>query len=113
LIRTVYDNEKVFSGPYADNGPDLVIGYEDGYRASWEAAVGAVSGPIFTDNDKAWQGDHCVDFALVPGVFFCDRQIDADHELRLMDIAPTVLDLFGVPAPPYIDGRPIGLRDAP
>ena len=34
-------------------------------------------GPVFEDNAKAWSGDHCVDPRLVPGVFFCNRTIDA------------------------------------
>ena len=34
--------------------------------------------------------------SVVPGVLFCNRPIEAEDP-RLLDIAPTVLDLFGVP----------------
>jgi hypothetical protein len=84
--------------------PELLIGYEKGYRHSWDCAVGAVSKEVFADNVKAWSGDHCVDPRLVPGVFYCNRKIDVESP-SLMDIAPTALDLFGVPIPPYMQGR--------
>ena len=61
------------AGPYVENAPDLLIGYNAGYRASWDGATGIVPGPVFDDNTKAWSGDHCIDPRLVPGVFFCNR----------------------------------------
>ena len=108
-VRSVYDAADTYRGPYAANGPDLVVGYDEGYRASWEAAVGKVGEDVLTDNRKTWQGDHCVDFKLVPGVLFCSRPIDGERDIRLMDLAPTVLDLLGVPVPPHMDGTPIAL----
>ena len=58
--------------PFAERNlepaPDVIVGYADGYRASWDAAVGKVSPRVFEDNRKAWSGDHCVDPHLVPGV---------------------------------------------
>jgi bisphosphoglycerate-independent phosphoglycerate mutase (AlkP superfamily) len=63
-----------------------------------------VSGPVFEDNVKPWSGDHCIDPRLVPGVFFCNRKVDA-KEPSLIDIAPTALRLFGIEPPAYMDGR--------
>jgi predicted AlkP superfamily phosphohydrolase/phosphomutase len=103
-IREAFDTARVYSGPYLENGPELSIGYNAGYRTSWEAATGVVAGPIFTDNVKPWSGDHCIDPRLVPGVFFCNRRIDAEHP-TLIDIAPTALRLFGIQPPTYMDGR--------
>jgi len=103
-VSRVYDSAAVYSGPYADNGPDLVVGYADGYRASWEAAVGKTDGEIFTDNTRAWSGDHCVDHALVPGVLFCNRKMNGRRP-HIMDIAPTILTLFGISVPGYMDGK--------
>ena len=107
-IRTVHDCGKIYSGPYADNGPDLVAGYEAGYRASWEVAVGRTDGPVFTDNTRHWNGDHCVDPSLVPGVFFCNREFDVpDSGMAMLDIAPSILALFGIEPPGYMDGTAI------
>lgn len=105
-IREVFDATAIYFGPYRDNAPDLIIGYHDGYRASWESVVGKVTGHVIEENRKSWSGDHCIDPKLVPGVLFCNRVIKA-KDPAIVDIAPTVLKLFGVDIPPYMDGTPL------
>ena len=86
--------------------PDLIIGYNDGYRTSWDAAVGKVTARVFEDNRKAWSGDHSVDPLLVPGVLFSNREIEAEDP-GIEDMAPTALELFGVERPAWMEGRPV------
>jgi len=105
-INQVYAAEDVYDGPYLANAPDLIVGYNHGYRVSWDCATGVAAGPLFEDNLKAWSGDHCVDPKIVPGVFFCNHAID-NRDPALIDIAPTVLRLFGIEAPPHMDGKPL------
>jgi predicted AlkP superfamily phosphohydrolase/phosphomutase len=105
-IRQAWPSESLYTGPYLDAAPDLIIGFADGYRASWDAAVGKVTGAVFTDNLKAWSGDHCIDPHLVPGVIFCNRQILAEDP-GIEDMAPTALDLFGIQPPPYMEGQSV------
>jgi predicted AlkP superfamily phosphohydrolase/phosphomutase len=105
-IREVFDTAAIYQGPYAENAPDLLIGYNTGYRASWNGATGVVSGPVIEDNARPWSGDHCIDPRLVPGVFFCNRRVTATDP-ALVDIAPTALRLFGIDPPAYMDGRPL------
>jgi len=105
-INEAFDTQKIYDGPYKGNAPDLLIGYNHGYRASWDCASGVVDTPVFEDNTKAWSGDHCVDPRIVPGVFFCNRKIDVDDP-ALIDIAPTALRLFGVQPPPHMEGKPL------
>lgn len=108
-VREAFDTTALYTGPYSENAPDLVIGYNAGYRTSWDCASGMVSGPIFEDNTKAWSGDHCIDPRLVPGVVFCNRKIDETRDLAIIDLAPTALRLFGLEPPPHMDGRPWAL----
>jgi len=108
-IREAFDPAKLYSGPYLENGPDLLIGYNAGYRTSWDCATGIVSGPAFEDNVKAWSGDHCIDPRLVPGVFFCSHKVDAD-EPHIIDLAPTALRLFGIEPPAYMEGKAFAVR---
>jgi predicted AlkP superfamily phosphohydrolase/phosphomutase len=110
-IRQVYIAPEVYSGPYKQEGPDLIVGYNTGYRASWEHAVGYVTEDVFHPNTKAWSGDHCIDHTLVPGVLFCNRNITTEQP-RLIDIGPTVLDMFGIEIPGYMDGRPLAVADS-
>jgi predicted AlkP superfamily phosphohydrolase/phosphomutase len=108
-IKRVYQATKVYRGPYKENAPDLLVGYQRGYRVSWETAIGRTTHAVFHDNLKAWSGDHSIDPSLVPGVLFCNHPIDADNA-RILDFGPTILNLFGVPVPEYMDGKvlPVG-----
>jgi predicted AlkP superfamily phosphohydrolase/phosphomutase len=103
-IARAFDTSAVNAGPYAEIGPDLTLGYGVGYRASWAAAQGQAAGPVFEDNRRRWSGDHCLDPALVPGVLFSNVRIEAQRA-SIMDLAPTALELFGVKAPAYMEGR--------
>jgi predicted AlkP superfamily phosphohydrolase/phosphomutase len=105
-IRAVYATNELYRGPYLAEAPDMIVGYNDGYRTSWDAAVGKVSAEIFEDNCKAWSGDHSVDPTLVPGVLFSNRKIEA-QDPGIEDMAPTVLQLFGVDRPAWMEGRPV------
>jgi predicted AlkP superfamily phosphohydrolase/phosphomutase len=108
-IVRVHDRDEVYKGPYVENGPDLIVGYEVGYRASWDSVTGKVGGPVFEANTKCWSGDHCIEPARVPGVFFSNWKCPADHP-GLLDMAPTVLRLLGVEPPAYMDGKSLDLE---
>ncbi len=47
----------------------------------------------------------------MPGVLFCNRPIEAQNP-RLLDIGPTVLELFGISTPDYMDGTALAVGDA-
>lgn len=105
-VQEVYPAYRVYHGPYKDQAPDLIVGYAAGWRASWEGVRGVVNKVIFDENTKAWSGDHCIDPKLVPGVLFTSCPLgSAAAEPHLVDVAPTLLDLFGVPTPKHMDGR--------
>ncbi|MCZ6597247.1 MAG: alkaline phosphatase family protein [Planctomycetota bacterium] len=104
VVREAFITDELHSGPYRDMAPEILVGYHKGFRHSWACATGSVSAEVFIDNTKSWSGDHCVDPRLVPGVFWCNRAVNTDTP-SLLDLAPTVLDLFGVEAPRYMQGR--------
>ncbi|MCJ7753039.1 MAG: hypothetical protein MUP13_00600, partial [Thermoanaerobaculales bacterium] len=105
-INEAFDTDVLYRGPYKGNAPDLLIGYNHGYRISWDCASGVVAGAVFEDNVKAWSGDHIVDPRLVPGVFFANHPIAKDDP-AIIDLAPTALSLFGLTPPAHMEGRPI------
>jgi len=102
-IRKVWDTDAHFDGPYKRDAPDLLIGYNAGYRASWNGAKGQVTESVFEDNTRLWSGDHCVDPEQVPGVFFCNRPV-SKADPHLFDVPLSILKLFGVNAPSYMQG---------
>ena len=105
-VRKAWSSDSLYTGPYLSAAPDVIVGFADGYRASWDAAVGKVTAHVFSDNTKAWSGDHCIDPHLVPGVIFANRKILAENP-GIEDLAPTALELFGVAPPPYMEGKPL------
>jgi len=102
-IRSVKPRSEIYAGDYANESPDLVINFAEGYRASSTTALGGIPETPFADNVKPWSGDHVVDPALVPGVFFANRPFRSDN-ITLLDMAPTILDALGVPKGEKMEG---------
>lgn len=105
-VRRVHDSALSYRGIYKDEAPDLIVGYHPGYRVSWDSITGTVESEIFSDNLKAWSGDHHVDPELIPGVLFSNKKLIKESP-HITDLAPTVLALFGVKAPGYMEGEVI------
>lgn len=105
-VRKVYESDKVYRGVYAREAPDLIVGCSPGYRVSWECVTGGFEPQIFCDNLKAWSGDHHIDPEVIPGIFLSNRKAKVANP-HIIDLAPTVLDLFSVPVPRYMEGRVI------
>jgi len=103
-ISEVYDREQAYKGPYVVDAPDLVVGFAPGYRVAWETVTGGFGETVISDNKRPWSGDHNMNPPEVPGMLFVNRPIDVEQP-SIMDIAPTVLDLFGVPIPAHMDGK--------
>jgi predicted AlkP superfamily phosphohydrolase/phosphomutase len=98
--------KEVYQGPYSQSGPDLLVGYNRGYRAGWKTILGAFPPDIFEDNNNAWSGDHCMDYTLVPGVLLSNRKIASEHP-ALTDIAATILGEFGIQKSDAMMGRSV------
>ncbi len=94
IINDVYSREEIFWGDYADSTPDLYIGFNIGYRASWQTAVGAVPKDLIEDNLKKWSGEHLFDPNLIPGILFSNKEIKKENP-SIYDITPTILKIIG------------------
>jgi predicted AlkP superfamily phosphohydrolase/phosphomutase len=105
IVRNVYKRDDVFSGPFLPNASDLQLGFEDGYRVSWQTTLGGSPQGLTYPNKKRWSGDHGgYDFATTSGVLISNRKINS-AEPDIMDIAPTVLKYFKLDVPAEIDGK--------
>jgi predicted AlkP superfamily phosphohydrolase/phosphomutase len=102
-VRGVKLREEIYRGPYAEEAPDLLVLFAEGYRASWTTALGGVGEGLFEDNTRRWGGDHIVDPALVPGVLFMSRRFDT-RSPGFLDLAPTILAALGVPRGAAMEG---------
>jgi predicted AlkP superfamily phosphohydrolase/phosphomutase len=114
--RSAHVTADIHQGPFLDREADLLLGFEADYRVSWITTSGGleirqdeqgvyVPGPWVSDNNKNWSGDHVsVDPELVKGMFFCSVPLEIpEGGLDLRHVAPTVLELSGVPIPAEYD----------
>jgi predicted AlkP superfamily phosphohydrolase/phosphomutase len=101
VVLNVYDAKDVYVGDQAENAPDLVIGYAEGYRASWQTALGGVPVPLVEDNLRNWSGDHCVEPALVPGILF--TSFKPDKPVNSITELPVLIQESFVPSKEEID----------
>lgn len=101
---------------------DLMLGFAENYRVSWETAAGKLNlvkddsgvhlGELFADNDSPWCGDHAsVSPEVVPGIFFSSRPVELPPGgAHVLNVAPTVLSLLGVPVPEDYDATALPVR---
>lgn len=106
VIDKVYIVEDDYPDADPRIAPDLLIGYARNYRAGWSTLLGEFSEEILEDNRDRWSGDHCIAAHLVPGILLSNRKIVVDDP-QLVDLAPTILDVFGLSAPPEFAGRSV------
>ena len=103
VVSNVYqipESEKK-ANPHA---PDLIVGWNLGYRTSWGSILGSFTKEAIQDNDDRWSGDHCIDPALVPAILFSNRKVSRAQP-TMIDITATVLAEYGIPQPPHMTGR--------
>jgi predicted AlkP superfamily phosphohydrolase/phosphomutase len=107
IVSAVYPRDEVYKGPYLHNASDLQVGFKDGYRVSWQTALGGAPPEIVYPNRKKWSADHgSFDRADTAGTLMSSRPL-AKARYDIIDLAPTVLKHFGVAIPPDIDGTAI------
>ncbi len=104
-VKNVYKRNSIYSGSRVNDAPDLVVGFQDGFRSSWQTAIGGAPAEIIEDNLKKWSGDHIVDPSIVPGILLTNFTMTRDNP-ALIDIAPTVLSCFGMSAED-MEGKPL------
>jgi predicted AlkP superfamily phosphohydrolase/phosphomutase len=105
MIVNVYKRDDIYHGEYIGNAPDLMIGFNDGYRVSWQTTLGGIPKNLVENNMKKWSGDHCsYDVSITSGVFLSNRKINRSNP-RIHDIAPTVFKTLGIASLPNLDGK--------
>ncbi len=92
------------AGGYKERAPDLIVGYNRGFRSSDSSALGGVGNEAIERNEGHWNGDHCMYAGHVPGVLISSKPL-AITEASLVDFAPTVLNYFGIKPPKGMKGQ--------
>jgi predicted AlkP superfamily phosphohydrolase/phosphomutase len=103
-ITRIDKAEDVYSGDRVRDAPDLVVGYNRGFRAGWNTVLGEFTSEVLEPNSEPWSGDHCIDYTLVPGVLLSNKRIEMQTP-ALTDIAPTLLAEYGIAKPKNMVGQ--------
>ncbi len=108
IVLRVWRREELYHGPFLDQAPDLVIEWAD-YRYWGRGRYDIWSAPVFEDRKT-------LDFSELPltgthrpdGIFITSGPgVKAGAKIggaRLVDLAPTILGVLGLPVPGYLDG---------
>lgn len=104
VLYNAYRREEIYAGKHVDDAPDIIVGFNPGFRMGWQNAIGGFSPETIMDNDKKWKGDHLIDPFFVPGIVFSNAKFNSTSA-SLIDIAPTVLHALGIEPNDDIDGK--------
>ncbi|MEJ2265055.1 MAG: alkaline phosphatase family protein [Anaerolineales bacterium] len=99
IFGKIWRNEDAFTGALAEHGPDLVLGFSPGYRASPETGLGGWGQSVTVINQDRWGADHCINPHAVPGVLFASKDLRNYPNPSYADIPPLAID-----APPDTSG---------
>lgn len=86
IVQKVRLKHETFNGPFTRFGPDLVVGYAPGYRASAETGLGKIPSRTLEVNHDHWGADHCIEADAVPGVIFANRDLRDFGTISFRDI---------------------------
>jgi len=86
IIQKIRLKHEIYYGLYIRFGPDLVLGYAPGYRASAETGLGKLPAISLEVNTDHWGADHCMDSEVVPGVIFANRDLRDFGAISFRDI---------------------------
>jgi predicted AlkP superfamily phosphohydrolase/phosphomutase len=104
VVTLVTRTHRDLQGEHVEGGPDMIVGYNRGYRSSWKSPLGEFPPEIFVNNDDAWSGDHSMDYRLVPGVLITNQRVTLDRP-ALYDLTVAILDEYGIPKLSEMIGR--------
>ncbi len=105
IVDRIVVREGEFHGPYAEHGPDIQV-VLDGYRCI-AFPLFASSPELFTRQIRGDSGCHRSEGVFIasgPG-FRADASLNRTP--HILDLAPTILHLMGLPIPSEMDGRPL------
>lgn len=100
---SVRARDEVWSGAAVGEGPDLRLEFASGWGSSRATRLGGVDAVAWEPNTGAWSGDHAEARADETEGILVAEGLRAGP-LHIVDVAPTVLFLLGVPAPTQYTG---------
>lgn len=106
VVLKAYVARDVYSGAHVDEAPDIVLGFNRGYRISFKSPLGQVPKDVLEDNRAKWSGDHMGAAEIMPGILLANQTFKAESP-ALYDLTATIMDVFGIEKPEEMIGKTI------
>jgi predicted AlkP superfamily phosphohydrolase/phosphomutase len=106
VLARAYVAKDVYTGPFAGEAPDIVLGFSRGYRISFKSPLGRVPKDILEVNKAKWSGDHMGAAEIMPGILISNRPVRAEGP-ALYDLTATIMDVFDIEKPKEMIGASI------
>jgi len=106
VLARAYVARDVYTGPFAGDAPEIVLGFNRGYRISFKSPLGRVPKDILEVNKAKWSGDHMGAAELMPGILLANRPFAAESP-ALTDVTATIMDVFDIEKPQEMIGASI------
>jgi predicted AlkP superfamily phosphohydrolase/phosphomutase len=105
VVEKVYFAAETWKGARIAEAQDVQLGLASGYRVSSATPLGGAPEGLFEDNMKKWSGDHATSRTeITDGVLLTSRKV-TQSDASILDLAPTILTLLGIPVPAQYDGH--------
>lgn len=96
IFANIFHVHKDYSESNLTYAPDLILGFNPGFRASWQTAIGGTPNDLTQVNRKKWSGDHCIAPDFVPGILLANHSLQKKRP-TVYDLAPSVFVALGLP----------------
>jgi len=103
VVRNAWRREEIYRGLHVEDMPDILIEYRDGYRTGMSGSAPVIAGIKRPGGEQAG-GTHTMSgifAARGPGIK-CGAPVG---DLNIIDVAPTVCHISGLPVPSNFEGR--------
>jgi predicted AlkP superfamily phosphohydrolase/phosphomutase len=106
VLLHAYVAKDIYSRAQLGHAPDIVLGFNRGYRISNKSPLGRVPKDVLEVNTLKWSGDHMGAPEVIPGIVLANRPIAAVSP-ALYDVTATILDIYGIERPREMRGKTI------
>jgi predicted AlkP superfamily phosphohydrolase/phosphomutase len=102
IVQDAFTREEIYSGPFVQNAPDIVFLTQNFEYAATDRIYGEnlVSDPI-----QKGRGSHRMNGIFIAYGPDFQQGGERDHPMRIIDLTPTILFMFGAGIPSDMDGR--------
>ena len=107
MVLEAHKREEIFNGPFVERAREIQFLLNEGYRWSPYLRDTNYLIPNNEYGDEIRVGDHRPEGILVAYGSNMKKGEKFTKKIMLWDICPTIMHMFDIPIPSYMDGKPL------